>query len=531
MTFICIPIFVEDVVSATQDAQAARAAGADLIEWRVDAVADDIGLIERLVKDSPLPCIVTCRTQPEGGEYDGDEQQRISLFEHIGLHARPRYIDVELASFERSANLRQKVKLAIQHPEQLRELDSTLILSCHDFKGRPGDLLRQVTRMAGEPACGVMKIAWMARSLRDNLEVFEILRARHKPTIALCMGPLGLMSRVLAPKFGALLTYATLRDQSATAPGQPTIADLVQRFRFRKIGPSTKVYGVVGWPVEHSRSPEIHNAAFDRIGFDGVYLPLPMAADELAFATTLDALLADEALTFRGASVTMPHKTHLLRFVSQRHGVIDLAAAAAGAANTLVVHEDGTLEARNTDVTGIIESVAAALGVGEDELRGQRIALIGAGGMARAAVAGFAMRGATVVLYHREFGKAQRLAEEFVQKAQAWDRPGKVVAARLEKLCATCCEVIINATPVGMKDGPAPDGVPFPIAESTRIWDHPPLVVDTVYMPPLTPLIALARSRGAVTLGGFDVLRRQAHHQFRAWTGSGLDFEGFVGGP
>ena len=346
------------------------------------------------------------------------------------------------------------------------------------------------------------------------------------------MGPLGLMSRVLAPKFGGLLTFATLRDQSATAPGQPTIADLVQRFRFRKIKPSTKVYGVIGWPVEHSRSPEIHNAAFDRIEFDGVYLPLPVAADELAFATTLEALLGDEALTFRGASVTMPHKTHLLHFVAQRHGAIDAAAAATGAANTLVVHEDGSLEARNTDVTGIVESVAAALGVGEDEWRGKRIAVIGAGGMARAAVAGFAMRGATVVIHHRDFEKAQRLAQEFANKAraQAWSGGGTVVPARLEKVCGTCGEVIINATPVGMKDGPDPDGVPFPVDEAGRMWDQAPLVVDTVYVPLHTPLIALARSHGAATVDGFEVLQRQAHGQFRAWTGSGLDFEGFAAG-
>jgi len=529
VTFICIPIFVEDVVSATQEGQDAREAGADLIEWRVDAVADDIVLVERLVRNSPLPCIVTCRTPEEGGEFGGAEQERVSLLEHIGLHARPRYLDVELATFERSANLRQKIKLAIQHPEQWRELDSTLILSCHDFQGRPGDLLRRVSRMAGEPACGVIKIAWMARSLRDNLEVFEILRARHKPTIALCMGSLGLMSRVLAPKFGALLTFATLRDTSATAPGQPTIRDLVQTYRFRNIGPDTRVYGVIGWPVEHSRSPAIHNAAFARIGFDGAYLPLPIAPDELAFRTTLEALIEDRALTLRGASVTIPHKVHLLHFVQRRGGAIDDAAAAAGAANTLIVHDDGSLEARNTDATGIVELVATALGITESELRDQRVAVIGAGGMARAAMAGFAGRGAKVVIHHRDLAKAQQLAKEFTGKAasHAWSGAAQVVPAGIEKLSRSCFDVIINATPVGMKGGPEPGGVPFPTTVDATLWDKPPLIVDTVYVPTHTPLINLARSHGAATLGGIDLLWRQAYHQFRAWTGSDLRFEDF----
>jgi len=530
MTFICVSIFVEDVVTASAEAEAAHAAGADLIEWRVDGVAEDIALIERLVKDSPLPCIVTCRSRDEGGEFGGDEQQRVTLLEHVGLHARPRYLDVELASFERSANLRQKVKLAIRHPDQLRELDSTLILSCHDFKGRPADLLRRIERMASEPACGVIKIAWMARSLRDNLEAFEILRARHKPTIALCLGPLGLMSRVLAAKFGALLTFASLRPQSATAPGQPTVEELVKGYRFRRIGPATKVYGVIGWPVEHSRSPQIHNAAFDRIGFDGVYLPLPIAPDELAFRTTVEALLEDEALTFRGASVTIPHKTHLLEFVRQRGGVIDEAAEMAGAANTLLVREDGSLEARNTDVSGIVESVAAARGVKTSDLKGQRIAVIGAGGMARAAITGFARLGCTIVIHHRDLDKARRLAQEFAQRVKTQTQRDRttIVAARLENVCASCCDVIINATPVGMAGGPDPDGLPFPLIDhGEKAWSESTLVVDTVYAPPLTPLLRFAQQRGAATLGGFDLLLRQAFAQFRGWTGSGQAFDDF----
>lgn len=529
MTFICVSIFVEDVVTAAADGEAARAVGADLIEWRVDSVADDIALVERLVRDSPLPCIVTCRGREEGGEYGGDEPQRLALLEHVGLHARPRFLDVELAAFERSANLRQKVKLAIRHPEQLRELDSTLILSSHDFTGRPVDLLRRVERMAGEPACGVIKVAWMARSVRDNLEAFEILRARHKPTIALCMGPMGLMSRVLAPKFGALLTFASLRPAGATAPGQPTVEELVQGYRFRRVDADTRVYGVIGWPVEHSHSPAIHNAAFERTKFNGVYLPLPVAPDEIAFRTTLEALLDDKPLTFRGASVTIPHKTHLLEFVRGRGGQVEESAEVAGAANTLIVLDDGSLEARNTDVPGIVESVAAALGTEAGELKTRRIAVIGAGGMARAAIAGFARLGCTVLIHHRDFDKARRLSDEFTARLSEQDRCGKVIASRIEKVCASCCDVLINATPVGMAGGPAPNGLPFPlVGGSDGAWSHSTLIVESVYAPPMTPLLDLARRRGVRALGGFDLLRRQAFHQFRAWTGHDLNFEDFL---
>lgn len=535
MTFICVSIMVEEIAAALADAQAAKGAGARLVEWRVDRVADDIDLVERLVRDSPLPCIVTCRPVSEGGEYDGDDQQRVSLFEHVGLHARPRYLDVELAAFDRSANLRQKIKLAIRHPDQWRAMDTGLILSTHDVSGRPRDLYQRVERMTREEACEVIKIAWTARSLRDNLEAFELLRSRHRPTVALCMGRFGLMSRVLAPKFRALLTFASLREESATAPGQPTIDALRRRYRFDAVKPTTRVYGLVGWPVEHSRSPRFHNAGFEAVGFDGVYLPLPVHPDDAAFKATVGALARDPHLDFRGASVTLPHKERLLRFVRDEGGGVDEWAADAGAANTLIVRDDGTLEARNSDALALVECVAEALGrpisaeiaatdsTPGSEWRDLRVAVIGAGGMARAAIAAFSRHGAAVVVHNRTHEKAERLAGEFAAKTTDAGERRRVVAARLEKVCASCCHVVIHATPVGLAGGPDPDGLPFPIdaAPDGRAiaWTPQTLVVDTVYTPPLTPLLRFARQRGTRTLSGLDIFLRQATLQFEWWTG------------
>src|SRR5262249_43988623 len=151
-----------------------------------------------------------------------------------------------------SANIKQKINLAIDHPEQIRDLTTSLILSSHDFNSRPPDLIRQLERMYSEPACRVVKVAFRTRSVRDNLELLDIVSAGRagdsggKPIIALGMGPFGLMSRVLAPKFGGFLTFASLRRDSAPAPGQPTISELLGLYRFRSIGSATKVYGVIG---------------------------------------------------------------------------------------------------------------------------------------------------------------------------------------------------------------------------------------------------------------------------------------------
>src|SRR5207237_7592570 len=137
-----------------------------------------------------------------------------------------------------------------------------LIVSSHELQGRPRRLNNLIAELHEVPAA-VTKIVWMARSIRDNLESFEILQHRQKPTIALCMGEAGLISRVLAKKFGAFLTFTSLRDESATAPGQITIADMKRLYRWDAIGPRTKVFGVVAKPVAHSMSPAIHNAAFE----------------------------------------------------------------------------------------------------------------------------------------------------------------------------------------------------------------------------------------------------------------------------
>src|SRR5690349_14457802 len=136
---------VQDEESALADARAAKDAGADLVEFRIDDVFSGSGdetedkLVLRLVGQSPCPCIVTCRSALEGGHYDGDEMARVSLYERLGTAAGagelpPRYLDIEYSAYGRSANIRQKVNLAVDHPAQVRDLRTSLILSMHDFQ-------------------------------------------------------------------------------------------------------------------------------------------------------------------------------------------------------------------------------------------------------------------------------------------------------------------------------------------------------------------------------------------------------------
>lgn len=551
----------ESVESALDDARAAKDAGADIVEFRVDRLFDpgdetggelSVKRVERLCRETPLPCIVTCRPVSEGGEYDGEEAARIALFERLGALAgsspkgaagAPRFLDVELETYTRSANVRQKIHLAVANPGQLRDLETSLILSFHDFQGRPSDLMRKVARMRAEPASpdgavAVHKIAYRGRSVRDNLELFDLLLERDRPTIALAMGEEGLLSRVLAPKFGGFLTFASLRPQEATAPGQPTVEELLSIYRFREIGPATRVYGVVGWPVAQSLSPLVQNAGFrtrDERGaplHDGAYIPLPVPPEWEHFKATMLAFLDHPRLDFCGASVTIPHKEHALRLARDERWEIEPLASRIGAANTIAVEREPASGSNGSGASGgssprrvrVMNTDAPAVAMCLERamrgIKGRRIALLGAGGVAAAAATALVDEGATVVIHNRTLARAEALAsrvrDAMTEGAKALG--GKVVAAAWEKRCGSCCEAFINCTPLGMRGGGAENESPLPEGELEHAAPGT-VVMDTVYNPPRTPLILSALKNNLPTVDGVSMFAAQAEAQFRAWTG------------
>lgn len=488
-TLVCVPIAVDTPEQALADARHAQLAGADLVEFRLDAFFEEASQIDacvNLVADSPLPCIATCRPSWEGGEYGGDETGRAELFERLSTAENPpKYIDIELA-----ANTRPATAPGANAPG--------LILSTHDFEGRPSTLTRQLLTLRDDATASVHKIAFRARSLRDNLELFDILAQRDRPTIALGMGAYGLLTRVLAPKFGGFLTFASLRPQATTAPGQPAIAELLNLYRFKSITRTTKVFGIVGDPVEHSRSPAMHNAGFERIGFDGVYLPLPVAPGYESLKATLTELLASGSLDLMGLSVTMPHKENLVRLAREQGWAVDALAERCGAANTLVRTAD-SIRVMNTDGPAIVDCLARA-GV---ELEDAPVLILGAGGMARAAAFALADAGARVHIHNRTVERAHQLANKI---------DGGVHLESFDDLSPM--RAIVHCTPLGMAGGPAPGESPIP---ADALGDA--AVVETVYHPRETPLVQAATARGLRIIDGLDVLVTQAAAQFRAFTG------------
>jgi 3-dehydroquinate dehydratase/shikimate dehydrogenase len=509
MTRLCAAIFVSDLAQARRDAVAAGEAGADMVELRIDQFTEH-DPVRELVRDCPLPCIVTCRPTWEGGQCELPEPERLALLD-VAAAAGASYVDIELESFRRVPNLEQRAVTP-------RDQRPGLIVSSHHFRNRPPRLTNLLTELE-HSAADVRKIAWTARSIRDNVEAFEILAQPAKPTIALCMGEAGLVSRVLARKFGAFLTFASLRKLEVTAPGQVTLDEMKRLYRWDAIGRETKVYGVVGSPVGHSMSPAIHNAAFSQSGYDGVYLPLLVNEGYESFKAFMETFLAFAPLDLSGLSVTIPHKENALKYLREKNAQIDPLAIKIGAVNTIKIDRrrepSGSaavsllkLRGLNTDYSAILDSITSKLGITRDGLSGMRVAVIGAGGTGRTAVAALAHYGATVVVYNRSRDRADALAAEFNGQT------GKVVAAPLEKLCDSCCEIYLNTTSVGMD--PNVDASPFG-TNPPKLSDRT-LVFDTVYNPIKTKLLKDAGAAGAQTIGGIEMFVRQAVAQFEAWT-------------
>jgi 3-dehydroquinate dehydratase/shikimate dehydrogenase len=499
MTRLCVPIFVTDLAMARRDMAAAAAAGADLVELRIDKL-EDMEVLEDLLGDKVCAAIVTCRPTSEGGFSTlGDEARAARLTGGVAAE-RADYVDLELAT-------------VLRHPTLLdRKIPAGIILSVHDLSAKPANLQDLVHQLDRRPA-KVNKMVWQAQNIRENLDALNLLRNSRRPMIALCMGDAGLVSRILAKKFGAFLTFASLNAESATAPGQLTVADMITLYRWDALGPNTKVYGVVADPVRHSLSPAIHNAAFTAVGYDGIYLPMLVEPDYQSFKSFLEGFLKFPRMDLSGLSVTIPHKQNALRYLKETASAVEELAERIGAVNTMVIRRpDGSapvLSGKNTDYAAILDSITAELQIDRDGLGDLRVAVLGAGGTGRAAVAALAHYGAAILVSNRTHDRAVALADEFN------NRRGGITAVSFDELCRGDWDVFINTTSVGM----------YPNVDETPFWDRRPpfsaktVVFDTVYNPMKTRLLTQAEGLGARTISGVEMFVRQAVAQFETWTG------------
>lgn len=260
-----------------------------------------------------------------------------------------------------------------------------------------------------------------------------------------------------------------------------------------RVSAQTALCGILLHPAAHTRSPAMHNAAFEELGIDAVYLAFDVPPERLE-----DAVVGARALAVRQLAISIPHKTAIMTHLD----AVEETARRIGAVNTVTREADGSLTGSNTDWLGAIRALER-----ETSLKGARAVVLGAGGAARGVVYGLLERGARVTVLNRTVEKARALCESL----------GADAAGALSELAGIPFDVLVNTTSVGLGGGASP------VAASALCGDA--LVMDAIYEPERTRLLDDAAACGARIVPGKWMLIHQAAEQLRLWTGRDAPLE------
>ncbi|XP_050384124.1 bifunctional 3-dehydroquinate dehydratase/shikimate dehydrogenase, chloroplastic-like [Argentina anserina] len=492
-TLLCTPLMGTTVDQMLIEMHKAKEIGSDIVEIRLDCLRNfnPSSDLQILIKQSPLPTLVTYRPVWEGGQYEGDETKRQDAL-RSAMELGANYIDIELEVAHEFNNSIYEKK-----PDNFK-----VIVSSHNFHNTPsseaiGNLVARIQATGAD----IVKIATTALDITDCARIFQITVHSQVPTIGIVMGERGLISRLLSPKFGGYLTYGALEAGAISAPGQPTARDLLDLYNFRLIRPDTKVYGIIGKPVGHSKSPLLFNAAFKSVGLNAVYVHFLVDDVEKFFNTY-------SSVDFSGCSCTIPHKEAALKCMDE----IDSIAKKIGAINNIVRKPDGRLVAFNTDYIGSISGIEdelrgmnGAIPAGKSPLAGKLFVVLGAGGAGKSLVYGAAQKGARVVCANRTYERAKELADKVGGQAMTLEE--------VENFHPEEGMILANTTSVGMK--PNVDDTPI----SKEALKHYCLVFDAIYTPKETRLLREAKETGAAVVYGTEMLIRQGFEQYKNFTG------------
>ena len=480
---ICIPIVASTEQDGLLDLERAERI-ADVIEFRLDLLPGDSWSL--LLGKRTKPCIVTLRSERQGGRFRGGEAERLRILEET-LAFHPSFIDIE---WDTPPELIERLR-------KRKGEKTSLILSYHDFDGTPDDLegiWQKIHSRGGD----LVKIATFAQGLGDVVRVLHLAQNHAGRIIAFCMGPTGIPSRILTLRFGGLLTYGCLEERKASAPGQISAEDLIGIYRVKTINEDTRIFALIGNPLSHSLSPVIHNEALQHHGVNALYVPFEVP--------DLKGLLsAFEWMRVEGTSVTLPYKEKIIPFLDE----VDEKAKAIGAVNTVCRRGDKWV-GKNTDADGAWKALTGA-GI---DLTNRPWTILGPGGAARAIAysAGIYGRPRSLTFLGRDPKRLEALAREMRQLFSFPLYIGHLNGGDPERRFDHD-DIIVNCTPVGMF--PGIDGVP--IAPRTLSPSH--LVFDTVYNPLETRLLREGRDRGCKTVSGFEMFLHQGAAQFELWTG------------
>lgn len=451
----------------------------DLAELRIDLIPD-LNLFEIINRFDKNRIIITNRKKDEGGSFEGDESNRISpLFQAIE-HGFG-FVDVELSSGK-------YVKALISKRNELKS-ETNIILSYHNFNETPSNIKGIFSKIENQGQ-DIIKIVTYAEDLSDNLIIKDLIRlatAHKKKIISFLMGERGEISRILCNSWGGFASYAPLKGENKTAPGQITIDILNEIYKANNLREDFDIFGLVGNPVKESIGYYVHNKLLSYHGYDGVYLNF-LVDDLSKFMNSFKNF-------FSGLCVTMPYKESIIPFVDH----IDPMAKKIGAINTISKTPDGLL-GTNTDWLGALYAIEKVT-----EIKGKKVLILGAGGAGKAIAFGVDNRKGNMYISNRDMKKSEDLSKKLRAKTIPWEDRNDVDF-----------DILINATKIGMSPG---DEI-CPMEDSFFEKDlSGKTVFDAVYSPIYTKLLRLSREHGADIASGLDMYIGQAMAQFELWTG------------
>jgi shikimate dehydrogenase/3-dehydroquinate dehydratase type I len=474
---------------------------ADFIELRMDLIEG--GVLPALISvarssSARVKIIVTYRKKEETAltgktvVIKNTKNQKIALLKEA-IKLGVDFIDIELA--EGGAAIRELKTFCTKQGGFTK-----IIISYHNVKETPSlTKLKEVFHKCVKAKPAIVKIVTLAKAPEDNLRVLNLIpyaRKRSQEIIALCMGDHGRLSRAVAPVMGNYLSFASLDQKSQSAPGQFTVGDMKQILKLLKDENNLKPakilsvdtpqnYILLGNPVQQSLSPLMHNAALKEMKIEENYS---------AFCVhNLDgALRGMREMNIRGASITIPFKIEVMEYLDD----FDEHSLKIGAVNT-IINENGHLKGCNTDWLGLILTLKEAM-----TIKDRTFVIIGAGGTARAAAYGILKEGGFPIITNRTSEKGKILSGKFICPFHPLSEIGKINA-----------DCLINTTPVGMY--PHKDKSPV---ESSVLTEYK-YVMDIIYNPPKTKLLADAEKQGCHIFSGVDMFVHQGAEQLRLWTG------------
>ena len=465
----------------------------DIVELRVDHLDEDEQLYARRFPAMIYqPCILTIRRDIDGGQFTGGEFARTNLYARALAFANPdKSKNFAFVDFEDDFHIPSIQDAAMAFGVKI-------IRSYHNMTD-PVLNIRERCDIMRKTGYEIPKIAFMPHSLSD---VYNLIKEGERITqyehILCAMGPIGFPSRVLASYTNSFLTYVSPQEvlENTKSIGHIDPITINEMYHFRSINKDTKLYGITGWPLVKTSSPLLHNQGYEKKRINAVYLPFrsPLIADTLNFC---------EGIGVNGLSVTIPHKESVLYYLHEQSPEV----VQIGACNTIVRKNNKWL-GYNTDAPGFRRALEEFLG--PVKIKHKKVAVIGAGGAAKAIVYVLKQMGARVCIFNRTIETAAQLADKYGFNYCQLDAH---CIAKLDEYST----LIVQTTSVGM-NGEGPSN-----SENDPIYFYDfrgnELLFDIVYEPSTTPVMKRASLAGCKVCNGYKMLEYQAYEQFKLFTG------------